>query len=469
MNAGREVPMLHSCFVLPLEDDLDSILKTFRNTMMIQKFGGGVGMNFSPLRMQGSHIASTGGHASGPVSFMKMWNTGMDVIKQAGKRQGALMGVLDVNHPDLLDFITQKTIEGTMTNFNISVAIDNAFMQDYLAGATTRYPCELTAKQIMQLISAGIWNNGEPGILFMDTINRDNPYDEPITCVNPCGEIPIPAYGACCLGSINLASCLQRDVSGTWIFEMGELERLTNLGLTFLDNVITHGEFLIPEIREFEDKYRPLGLGVMGLAEVLATLMIPYGSHKAHVMIDDIMNTMSIAAKVWRFTRASRNATLLSIAPTGTLAMLARTSYSIEPYFSLAYTKKVDAGSFHVIEPIVQRVFDIADVKLNAMIKQEFANTGSLVGTDAPEEIKHVLRTAVELTPEEHLSTQEAVQKYVDNSVSKTINMPASTEPDEITKIIVSAWHRGLKGLTMYRSTSREVEVIECASGKCEL
>lgn len=444
MNAGRDVPMLHSCFVLPLADDLESILKSFRDTMMIQKFGGGVGLDFTPIRKANSPIASTGGKASGPVSFMKMWNTGMDVIKQAGKRQGALMGVLHIEHPDVADFIAAKTMEGDLTNFNISVAITDKFINDWANHSEETYPSGFTAYELMDMIAAGIWTNGEPGIMFIDHVNKLNKYDEPITCMNPCGEIPIPPYGACCLGSVNLASCLIEsgpDYTFNWV----KLDTLTRLGIEFLNRVVDKGVYILPEVQAFQSKYRPIGLGVMGLAEVLASLGIPYDSQPARLMAERIMYRMRKEA--WVLKHKYGNTTALSIAPTGTLAMFAGTSYSIEPYFALKYTKKVEAGDFEVNEPILDRTID------------RWGKDKAL----------HILKTATEIAPADHIRMQAAVQRYVDNSVSKTINMQPDTTIKDIKHYIHLAYTYDLKGLTMYRSGSRDKEVIECINGSCSL
>jgi ribonucleoside-diphosphate reductase alpha chain len=462
MNAGTPVPMMHSCFVLPIADDMGHIMKALSDTVMIQKYGGGVGVNFTPLRKRGSTVSSTNGKASGPVSFMQLWNTAMDVVKQAGKRQGALMGVLNVDHPDIMQFIQTKDTEQTLTNFNLSVGLTKEFMDFITFESETGQWGDARAAAIMTAICKSAWENGEPGVLFLDNINANNPYPEPIQCVNPCGEVPILPYGACCLGSINLNSCL--DGHGRLDFEY--LWLLTAQAIRFLDRTIEKGEFILPEIEAFEKEYRPLGLGVMGLADVLAKQGIPYGTSEAEAHTRTIFGAMYDAA----YNESNgRNTTLLSVAPTGTIAMLAGASYSIEPFFSLAYTKRVEAGTFVHTEPTLRYVLEQQGLDLTDEDKEILGRTGSLQDTSLPDDIKFLFRTATEIPWQQHLGMQAAVQKYVDNAVSKTINLPRDIEWNTIWNIILIAHDLGLKGLTVYRQGSREIEVIDCPNDACDL
>lgn len=472
MNAGRKVPMLHSCFVLPIEDSIESIMRTLSETVFIEKYGGGVGINFSAIRADGSPISSTGGKASGPVSFLGLWNAAMDAVKQAGKRQGALMGVLNVDHPDLLKFIHAKTEEGKLTNFNISVGFTREF-----AGAegSHPFPCGKTKAELMEIISKSIWRNGEPGILFLDNINDNNPYDVPIISTNPCGEIPIPPYGVCCLGSINLNACLTKE----WEFDWGKFKKLIGIGIRFLDATLDRADFILPTTTAFAHQWRPLGLGVMGLADILAKMGMEYGGEECLSFLRSLFSFMrGEARQVARHllkeeNRLRRNTTLLAIAPTGTIAMIAGCSYSIEPYFKLAYTKVVDSGEFRVIEPAL---LEIGDRRGYLPIFQEnlswILDTGSIQSDGIDPKFSKLFLTASEISWQKHIIVQATIQKYVDNAVSKTINMPNWAGWENVQQAICMAWYEGCKGLTIYRESSRETEVFQnynCPTGRCEL
>ncbi len=459
MNAGSEYPMMCSCFVLPINDSIEAIMQTLWNTVRIQKYGGGVGINFSNIRPEGSIVRTTGGKASGPVSFMEFWNAGMNVIRQGGKRQGAMMGVLDVNHPDLDLFLDAKGVEGKLTNFNLSVALSGEFM----AAASEEDSPE---RRTLRSIAEHAHSNGEPGVLFMDNINAHNPYGTCIEATNPCGEVPLPPYGACCLGSINLNAFIYRNPhTGSWDFDWVKLLDTSNYAAAILNQVLDKTWWPLREIQEFETVYRPIGLGVMGLADVLALLSMPYDSESARHFAARIIRTMYAGAH----GADAGNATLLSIAPTGSIAMIADASYSIEPYFSLSYTKHVEAGEYDTVSHTIHEVARNYQYELTGEDWLSIQQTGSLSSTGAPDEMKHVLRTANEISWKNHLLMQAAVQDGVDNAVSKTINLPTETTVDEIVEIILMAHTLGLKGLTVYRNKSREVEVISCPTGTCEL
>ncbi len=470
MNAGSDRPMMCSCFVLPVSDSIAAIMKSLTDTVMIQKYGGGVGLNFSPIRQEGSIVSSTQGRASGPVSFMEFWNAAMNVIRQGGKRQGAMMGVLNVDHPNLQLFLAAKSQEGKLTNFNLSVGLTQEFFVDYLLESAKVYPCGLTASQILTLIAEGIHANGEPGVLFLDNINASNPYPLRISACNPCGEVPLPPYGACCLASINLNALIGGDTFDT--VNWNKLEELTILGVKMLNRILETTWWPTDEVAEFMHTYAPIGLGVMGLADLLAKLELPYGSSGALEVVDEIFSLMRQVAEE---TSNGRNRTVLSVAPTGSIAMIAGASYGIEPYFSLFYTKKVEAGEFHVMpQPFIDAMQQ--HLGLDPRTSEEFTElreTGSIQHIfQEAHPLEPVFKTANEINPFDHLVMQATIQRHVDNSVSKTINLPTNYSVSSIVLLLRQAHELGIKGLTMYRQGSREIEVIQagnCPTGECEL
>jgi len=477
MNAGSARPMMCSCFVLPVSDSIAAIMKSLTDTVMIQKYGGGVGLNFSPIRQEGSIVSSTQGRASGPVSFMEFWNAAMNVIRQGGKRQGAMMGVLNVDHPDLQLFLAAKSQEGKLTNFNLSVGLTQEFFVDYLLESEKVYPCGLTASQIFTLIAEGIHANGEPGVLFLDNINANNPYPGRILATNPCGEVPLPSYGACCLASINLNAIVRNPNDGDRYtlddyLDWNKLEELIILGVEMLNRILKTTWWPIDEVALFMRSYAPIGLGVMGLADLLAKLELPYGSSGALEVVDEIFSLMRQVAEE---TSNGRNRTVLSVAPTGSIAMIAGASYGIEPYFSLSYTKKVEAGEFHVMpQPFIDAMQQ--HLGLDPRTSEEFTElreTGSIQHIfQESHPLEPVFRTANEIDPFDHLVMQATIQRHVDNSVSKTINLPTNFSVSSIALLLRQAHELGIKGLTMYRQGSREVEVIQagnCPTGECEL
>ncbi len=471
MNAGTRYPMLCSCFVLPVSDSIEDIMTGLSQTAYIQKFGGGVGIDFSPIRKEGSRIASTNGIASGPVSFMGLWNEAMNVIKQGGKRQGAMMGVLRVDHPDLEYFLRAKRVEGRLTNFNLSVAIDREFWQ--LDG------CD----DLLREIASHTWVNGEPGVLFLDNINRKNPYGQPITATNPCGEVPLPPYGACNLGSINLNKALVWDKASGFSIDFDRLRDLVRIGVEFLNHVLDTTWWPFQELADFQDKHRPIGLGVMGLADCLALQGLAYGTmrgrdyvHSLFAFIQKEAANASYAYHVSRRNESRMNAVRLAIAPTGTISMFAGASYGIEPYFTFAGTKKVEAGSFTIEEPLVEAVAtNVMHDTLSSEDQSIIRETGSVQNTGLSVDTKAVLRTATEIPWFSHVAMQAAIQEYVDSSVSKTINMPNDASVEDVRVALSVAHSSGCKGVTIYRSGSRRDEVMvapdnnECPSGTCEL
>lgn len=749
MNAGSPHPMMCSCFVLPVEDSIPAIMESLTHTVMIQKYGGGVGLNFSPIRPEGSLVHTTGGRASGPVSFAGFWNEAMNVIRQGGKRQGAMMGVLDVGHKDLPLFLGAKTVEGRLTNFNLSVGLTEEFIEDARNGGSRVWPHGWTTEETLQQIAQHAWANGEPGVLFLNNINQDNPYDIPIRATNPCwsgetlvwtahgprtfgelasegkdvqvltqtqdgqltfrtmrnprwtgmmsvwelcldngailratgdhniilkdgskrmvkdlrsgdrlasvyrykanqkgylrlvngtdeplehhvvvelvegrrpnypeehchhkdgdpannvpenleilpavehnrigmmgednpmagiwdernplfgrdvsgennpryrsditvekvkvlkkqglthqevadrlgcslkpvkdrwklaqaqanhivqwvrpteetvpvyngivdethtyfvlagskdeailsancGEVPLPPYGACCLGSLNLDGCV---VNGE--FDEDRLRQYTRQGVGILNRVLDRTWWPVQQIADFENEHRPIGLGVMGLADVLAKLCIPYASvcgvDFVHYVMDVIQEEASQTAYDLYHETGVMNKTLLSIAPTGSISMIARVNYSIEPFFSFSAIKEVEAGSFPVEVKVLQDVAELFEYTFTADDQESIAATGSVQYTGAPQEMKDVLLTATEMPWQAHLVMQAAVQSHVDNAVSKTINLPSTTTVEDVKNIIMMAEGYGLKGLTVYRNKSRQDEVISCPTGTCDL
>jgi ribonucleoside-diphosphate reductase alpha chain len=461
MNAGTRYPMMCSCFVLPVEDNIQSIMQTLSQTVFIQKFGGGVGINFSKIRAEGSRIRSTNGIASGPVSFMGFWNEGMNVIRQGGKRQGAMMGILNVEHPDLELFLNAKQREGRLTNFNLSTMIPAEF---WLQPESQR-DAQLTR------IAGHTWANGEPGVLFKDNINATPHYGAlEIEATNPCGEVPLPPYGACTLGSINLARMMAYD-DGGYTFDWAKFEHHIEVGIEFLDSVIDTTWWPIQEVADFETQYRPIGLGVLGLADTLAMLKIPYGTDDALQFTETLMifvrdKARAFADKLANERGLPRNATTLSIAPTGTIAMLAGASYSIEPFFTFTGQKHVEAGEFQIDSSIVGTVAKLFNETPSRADQESIQATGTVAETGLSQEVKEVLRTANEIPWETHVAMQALVQKYVDNAVSKTINMPHSATIEDVRRAIVMAHEMGCKGLTLYRAGSRDKEVIEGVSSR---
>jgi len=468
MNTGSRYPMLCSCFVLDVPDNIPGIMRTLTETVMIQKYGGGVGINYSNIRPEGSLVSSTGGKASGPVSFMGFWNAGMDIIRQAGKRQGAMMGVLDVYHPDLPHFLRAKTVEGELTNFNLSVGLNREFMDNYLNGGEVE-------RDILFAIAEAAWSNGEPGVLYLDNINAGNPYGIPIRATNPCGEVPLPPNGACDLGSINLVKHLEwkRGKSATMNWE--ELKKTVRLGVFILNRALDTTWWPTAATAAFASAYRPIGIGVMGLADALALMGYSYIDERGREATKQIMQFIMKEAR-WYSSEYRRrfgvgfNRTLMAIAPTGSIAMFAGCNYSIEPFFSFAYTKKVEAGIFDVnLRVFLDEVADQWGYTFTEQDWESIASTGSVQYTGAPKGMKRLLLTANEIPARHHLSMQAEIQSVVDSSVSKTVNLPSDTSVEEVAQIILDGWYMGLKGLTVYRNKSREVEVISCASGTCQL
>ena len=517
MNAGRRLQQLAACFVLPVEDSLDSIFDAVKETAIIHQSGGGTGFSFSRLRPKEDIVGSTSGAASGPVSFMKVFNTATEVIKQGGTRRGANMGVLRVDHPDIAEFITVKNNPGELTNFNISVAVTDAFMEAMEKGK--EYPLinprtgeiikYANAREVFDLIMESAWLNGEPGILFIDRINKANPTPHlgEMEATNPCGEQPLLPYEPCNLGSINLLKMVKKAVSGksevasgtmrtmlsthdlqltTYEMDWDRLGRTVRTAVRFLDNVIDMNKYPLPAIERMAKGNRKIGLGVMGFADMLIKMRVPYDSDRALRIGEGLMQFIKGAA--WETSRELaqergvfqnikgsifdaagikpvRNATTTTIAPTGTLSIITGCSSGIEPVYSMSYTRQVLNGlqlpELHPLLPEIAKEEGFYSDELMDYI----AKGSSLNGRqDVPEHIKKFFITALQIPPEGHVKMQAAFQRHTDNAVSKTINFPHDAKPADIKNAYLLAYQLGCKGITVYRSGTRAEQVLTCKS-----
>jgi len=497
MNAGRELQQLSACFVLPIDDSMESIFDAIKYTALIHKSGGGTGFSFSRLRPEGDMVGSTGGVASGPVSFMRAFDTATDVIKQGGMRRGANMAILNVNHPDIDKFITAKANGDAFTNFNLSVAATDDFMRAVAEG--TEYNLinprnntiagRLNAKEVFDRIVEMAWRSGDPGLVFLDRINRDNPTPKlgAIESTNPCGEQPLLPYESCNLGSINL-STMVRNESGAPEIDYQKLEKTVRVAVRFLDNVIDKNNFPLPEIEQMTKKTRKIGLGVMGFADMLIKLGIPYDSDEALSKAKEIMEFIQEKAtesseelakerdvfpafedSVYAITGKPRvrNATRTTIAPTGTLSIIAGCSSGIEPLFALSYVRNILDGDGLV--EVNQLFEDVAKGEgfYSEELMRELASQGSLRGMGGiPQWVERLFITAHDISPEWHVRMQAAFQRATNNAVSKTINFPHSATREDVARAYMLAYEAGCKGITIYRDRSRDKQVLSIAEGE---
>ena len=492
MNAGRRLGQLAACFVLPVEDSMEEIFDSLKNAALIHKSGGGTGFSFSHLRPKKSKVGTTGGIASGPVSFMKIFNTATEQVKQGGTRRGANMAILKVDHPDIMEFIHCKKNNKELNNFNLSVAVTNDFMErakeeknyDLVCPGDGKNIGELNAAEVYQGMVKQAWKNGDPGVVFLDRINKDNPTPElgELESTNPCGEQPLLPLEACNLGSINLAKFVtENDVEGPAIDYEG-IKEVVWWAVRFLDNAIDVSKYPLPEIDEMVKGNRKVGLGVMGFADMLYQLRVPYNSDKALEIAEDVMSFIQKESRnsskyltkergvFGNFDKSIfkdredcfyRNATITTIAPTGTLSIIAECSSGIEPLFALSFVRHVmDDDELLEVNSYFERV-----ARKGGFYSRELMDTiaqkGSIKDIDEiPEDVKDVFVTAHDVSPEWHIRMQAAFQKYTDNAVSKTVNLPRDATEDDVLKVYKLAYELGCKGVTIYRDGSKENQVL---------
>jgi ribonucleoside-diphosphate reductase alpha chain len=491
MNAGKDIGQLAACFVLPVEDSMKSIFDSLKNAALILQSGGGTGFSFSNLRPKSDIVRSTGGIASGPVTFMRIYNTATEVIKQGGARRGANMGILRVDHPDILDFIKIKRIHGELTNFNISVSVTDAFMEalkndegyDLINPRSKAVVGRMKAKTVFDAMVESAWETGDPGIIFIDRINRANPTPHvgTIESTNPCGEQPLLPYEACVLGSINLSKYVRHSVLKDKTFkfrdmkediDLDSLSRDIKISVRFLDNAIDVNKYPIPAVEEMHKGNRKIGLGVMGWADMLILLGIPYNHKKAFALARDLMKFVRDTTKqasaelaevkgVFPNFKGSiydapgmprvRNATTTTIAPTGTLSIISDCSSGIEPIFALAFKRLIMDTE---LQEINKYFFEIAKERgfYSEELKEKVIEKATLKGIkEVPKEIRSLFKTAHEIPPEDHIEMQARFQEFTDNAVSKTINMPHRAKKEDVARAFLLAYEKNCKGITIFR------------------
>ena len=494
MNAGRELQQLSACFVLPIDDALDSIFDKVKQTALIHKSGGGTGFSFNRLRPEGDVVGSTGGIASGPVSFIRAFDAATDVVKQGGTRRGANMGILNVDHPDVEKFIKSKEDGKNLSNFNISIAVNKDFMErvkanqeyDLVNPRTGKITGQRNAKEVFDLLTNMAWKTGDPGLIFLDVINRDNPNPQlgEIESTNPCGEQPLLPHESCNLASINVARMVT-IADGDTMMNWERLDETVDIAVHMLDNVIDMNNYPIPEIEEMSKKTRRIGLGVMGLSDLLIEMGIRYDSDEALEMSREVMRRIqertyhasSELAQIrgsfpaWEgsiynnpgpggVSQPMRNSAPTTIAPTGTISIIAGASSGVEPLFALSYVRNV-MDNTRLVEgnPYFEAVAR-QEGFYSQELMEDLAQTGSLETLDIPAWVKDVFRVSHDISPDWHVKMQGAVQEYIDNSVSKTINFPHDATVEQVAGAYIQAYELGCKGITVYRDGSKDGQVL---------
>lgn len=497
MNAGRPLGQLSACFVLPVPDSMDGIFEAVKQAALIHKSGGGTGFSFSRLRPAGSTVNSTGGVASGPISFMRVFNMATEAVKQGGTRRGANMGILRVDHPDILPFINCNADNADITNFNISVGITEAFMKaaeadreyDLIDPNSGEVKGTLNARDVFQKIVHSAWRNGEPGIIFLDRLNRDNvvPSQGEIESTNPCGEQPLLPYESCNLGSINLVKMIKNADGGAQI-DWDKLSVTVKKAVHFLDNVIDANKYPLEKIDFTTKQTRKIGLGIMGWADLLLYLGIPYDSDEAVRLAGKLMNYITTTGRreseelaksrgafplfgesIYKDGEPLRNATITTIAPTGTLSIIAGVSSGVEPVFSYVYIRNVmDHTEMLEVNPILRDLLQEKGLYSEPLMRR-IAEEGTIAHIpEIPEDIRRVFISAHDIPPLYHIKMQAAFQEHTDNAVSKTVNFPHDATEEDVAEVYRLAYKLGCKGVTSYRDGSRESQVLNLASKKTE-
>jgi ribonucleoside-diphosphate reductase alpha chain len=494
MNAGRDLQQLSACFVLPVDDSLESIFETVKQQALIHQSGGGTGFSFSRLRPKRDRVSTTSGIASGPVSFMRVFNMATEVIKQGGTRRGANMGILRVDHPDILEFIEAKQDSKELTNFNISVGITDTFMRaldqqrDYalVNPRTGRTAARLKAAEVFDRIIAAAWQSGEPGVIFLDTINAGNPTPHigRIEATNPCGEQPLLPYESCTLGSINLAKFVA-GTSGRPRIDFARLTETIHLAVRFLDDVLDMNRYPLSQIETVTKGNRKIGLGVMGFADLLILLNIPYDTTEALRLGERLMRfvrdqghaaSAELAGERGVFPNFKgsrlesdktrlRNATVTTVAPTGTLSIIADCSPGIEPLYGVSFIRTVmEDVRLTTLHPEFLRRALAAGIHSPRLLERVAANESIQEFSEIPAGLRRLFVTAHDIPPEHHVRMQAAFQKYSDSGVSKTINLPTTATTDQVASAFRLAYRLGCKGVTVFRTGSREKQVMSCAN-----
>ncbi len=494
MNAGTQLGQLSACFVLPVEDSMESIFTSLKNMAIIHQTGGGTGFDFSRLRPKGDLVRTTKGEASGPVSFMSIFNHATGIIVQGGRRRGANMGILRCDHPDIVEFVEAKLDGYSFSNFNLSVGITEKFMRALRKGEsielinprTKKKTATIKAAALFDLIVYSAWKSGDPGLVFLDEINRHNttPWLGKIEATNPCGEIPLLPYESCNLGSIDLSKFVKNGA-----LDWESLAERIHWGVRFLDNVIEVNKYPLGEIKEMTMGNRKIGLGVMGFADMLIKMGIPYTSEEAVILASKLMRFFrreSIKASVLLAQERGvfpnyeksiypkrnlrlRNATLNTVAPTGTISIIAGCSNGIEPLFALSFVRNVLSGTqMFETHPLFERELRKRELYSEELMA-EVGKMGSIQGIEGiPQDLKRIFVTSFDVSPEKHLEIQAAFQKYTDNSVSKTVNLPADATVEDVRRIYLMAYEWKCKGITIYRYGTKKNQVLSFDSRRKE-